>query len=332
MNIRDYEYIVTIADHGSITQTADQLFITQPALTKFLQRIEKALGLELFIRKGKQFILTEAGRKYVEVGHIILNLDRQLTAQLSQVAKSHNSRIRLGFSVDDFTGADYIILNHVHGDHSNLVGELWNKFYGRVLVPAECAVEVDKAFDIPYATIYPLYPGNTYHFDDYTLKTYPGARDNRAFREGRFQRPSDPRTLYDGIEGFGVPCPSMLGPLGSIYNLNFLIETRNNYKIDFSAGRDFEEHLEHVRTEKPNLMLRHRIRSYAPKKYADMVDQMGAQLIMPVHHNNARASGEDLNAYFRKVNEALIARNSPARAFNPEPYHWYTIQTSIIAD
>ena len=34
-----------------------------------------------------------------------------------------------GFSVDDFTGADYIILNHVHGDHSNLVGQLWNKFY-----------------------------------------------------------------------------------------------------------------------------------------------------------------------------------------------------------
>ena len=38
-----------------------------------------------------------------------------------------------GFSVDDFTGADYILLNHVHGDHSNLVGELWNRFYGWVL-------------------------------------------------------------------------------------------------------------------------------------------------------------------------------------------------------
>ena len=29
-----------------------------------------------------------------------------------------------GFSVDQFTGADYILLNHVHGDHCNLVGEL----------------------------------------------------------------------------------------------------------------------------------------------------------------------------------------------------------------
>lgn len=185
-----------------------------------------------------------------------------------------------GFSAEDFTGADYILLNHVHGDHSNLVGELWNRFYGRVLVPAECAMEVAKAYDIPYGAIYPLYPGNTYYFDDFTLKVYPGAHDNRAFREGKFQRPSDPRCLYDGSEGFGISCPSNLGPLGSMYNFNYLIETKNNYRIDFSAGRDFEEHLQHVQKERPNLMLRHRIRSYTPEQYADMIEQMGAQLML----------------------------------------------------
>ena len=56
-----------------------------------------------------------------------------------------------------------------------MTGELWNRFYGRVLVPADCAEEVAKVFDIPYAAIYPLYPGNTYYFDDFTLKVYPGA-------------------------------------------------------------------------------------------------------------------------------------------------------------
>ena len=95
--------------------------------------------------------------------------------------------------------------------------------------------------------------------------------DNRAFREGKFQRPSDPRSLYDGSEGFGISCPSNLGPLGSMYNFNYLIETKNNYRIDFSAGRDFEEHLQHVQKERPNLMLRHRIRSYTPEQYADMI-------------------------------------------------------------
>ena len=102
MDVRDYEYIVAIADQGSITRAAEQLFITQPALTKFLQRIEKEVGLALFVRKGKQFILTEAGQKYVEVGHEILRLDRKLTEQLIQDGISQKKRIRLGFSMGRF--------------------------------------------------------------------------------------------------------------------------------------------------------------------------------------------------------------------------------------
>lgn len=102
MDVRDYEYIVAIADQGSITRAAEQLFITQPALTKFLQRIEKELGLALFVRKGKQFLLTEAGQKYIEVGHEILRLDRKLTEQLLQDGKIQKKRIRLGFSMGRF--------------------------------------------------------------------------------------------------------------------------------------------------------------------------------------------------------------------------------------
>lgn len=237
-----------------------------------------------------------------------------------------------GFSVDDFTGADYIILNHIHGDHSNLTGKLWNRFYGRVLVPADCAYELARVYDIPFAAIYPIYPGNTYYFDDFTLKTYPGAHDNRAFREGRFKRPSQMVNDFAGSEGFGVPCPNTTGPLGSMYNMNFMIQTKNNFKIDFSAGRDYEEHVEHMRQEAPNLMLRHRIRSYTPEEYAEQIEQMGAQLAMPLHHNNARATDEDLNEYFCKVNQVLKDHGSFARAFNPEPYKWYTVQMSIIGE
>ena len=65
MNVRDYEYIIAIAEQGSITRAATQLFITQPALTKFLKRTEDSLGLKLFNRNGNQFLLTEAGRRYV---------------------------------------------------------------------------------------------------------------------------------------------------------------------------------------------------------------------------------------------------------------------------
>ena len=74
-----------------------------------------------------------------------------------------------GFSPEDITGADYIILNHVHADHCSLVGMLWEKFKGRVLVPGPCALELAKTFRIPTQAIYPIFPGNTYYFDDFTL-------------------------------------------------------------------------------------------------------------------------------------------------------------------
>ena len=63
-----------------------------------------------------------------------------------------------------------------------------------------------------------------------------------------------------------------------------------------------------------------------------MIEQMGAQLAMPLHHNNARATGENLNDYFYQVNEILEKHGSSARAFNPEPYKWYQICTSIISE
>lgn len=248
-----------------------------------------------------------------------------------------------GFSVDSFEGADYIILNHVHGDHANIVGKLWDKFRGRVLVPAEAAEELARVYDIPYGAVYPLYPGNTYYFgdfddkdnyvEDFVLKTYPGCHDSRAFREGFFTRPSDPTDKTAASDIFGIPCPNRTNGLGSMFNFNFLIETTNNYRIDFSAGRDYEEHAHHVAmAERPNLMLRHRIRSYSPEYTAKQIQTMGAQIYMPLHHTNARASNEDLNAYFLKVNEILKSRGSTAVAVNPEPYKWYSIFTSIIGE
>ena len=97
MDIRDYEYIVTIAEQKSITRAAAQLFITQSALTKFLQRTERSLGVALFLKKGNQFLLTEAGQKYVETGRVIMQLDRQLSNQLESEAAIQRHRIRLGY-------------------------------------------------------------------------------------------------------------------------------------------------------------------------------------------------------------------------------------------
>ena len=48
MNVKDYRYIVEIAEQKSISKAAAVLYITQSALTRFLQRVEEELGAALF--------------------------------------------------------------------------------------------------------------------------------------------------------------------------------------------------------------------------------------------------------------------------------------------
>lgn len=96
MNVRDYEYIVKISEQQNISRAAASLYITQSALTRFLQRTEEELGLKLFIRKGHQFLPTDAGRQYIETGRIILHLDQDLTTRLMGQAARARQNIRFG--------------------------------------------------------------------------------------------------------------------------------------------------------------------------------------------------------------------------------------------
>ena len=96
MNIRDYKYIVAIAEFNGISKAADYLYITQSALTKFLQRVEAELDTQLFIRSGKTFYPTDAGQCYIEKAREIIRLDEELTREIAYIIDDSNKRIRLG--------------------------------------------------------------------------------------------------------------------------------------------------------------------------------------------------------------------------------------------
>ena len=72
MNLKEQEYVCALAENGTITAAAKELFISQPALSIYINNLEKSLGVRLFERVGKQFILTYAGEQYVEKAKLIL--------------------------------------------------------------------------------------------------------------------------------------------------------------------------------------------------------------------------------------------------------------------
>lgn len=66
MEIRQFTYVSMVAECGSFTKAAARLFITQPALSNYINKLEEDLGVRLFDRSVTPVKLTYAGEQYLE--------------------------------------------------------------------------------------------------------------------------------------------------------------------------------------------------------------------------------------------------------------------------
>lgn len=67
------EQLLTIAKVGTISKAAEVLLISQPALTRSIQRLEDELGVQLFDRKKNKVELNANGKLAVELFEKLLN-------------------------------------------------------------------------------------------------------------------------------------------------------------------------------------------------------------------------------------------------------------------
>ena len=62
IELMQLRYFVTVAQLQHLTRAAEQLRISQPALSKAISRLEKELGTELFDRSANRISLNSSGR------------------------------------------------------------------------------------------------------------------------------------------------------------------------------------------------------------------------------------------------------------------------------
>lgn len=72
MNIRDLKYLVALADHNHFGKAASASFVSQPALSMQIMKLEKSLGIKLLERTNKSVLLTDHGAVIVERAREIL--------------------------------------------------------------------------------------------------------------------------------------------------------------------------------------------------------------------------------------------------------------------
>lgn len=85
MDTKNYEYIITTAEYGNISNAAKALYITQPALSKAIMKIEENLNVKIFEKKKGKLTPTSAGKILIKSGAEILNIEKNYKYELDEI-------------------------------------------------------------------------------------------------------------------------------------------------------------------------------------------------------------------------------------------------------
>lgn len=99
MTFEQLRIFLAVAEHLHFTRAAEELYITQPAVSAAVQSLEKEYGVKLFHRIGRHIEISEAGRLLEVEAHKIL--DRVMLAErgLRELNSLQRGEIRIGSSL-----------------------------------------------------------------------------------------------------------------------------------------------------------------------------------------------------------------------------------------
>lgn len=94
-NYHHLRYFWAVAHDGNLTRTAERLNLSQSAVSVQIKQLEASLGHALFERRGRQLLLTEAGRIALDHADAIFTAGRELVGTLQEKGRSRQA-IRIG--------------------------------------------------------------------------------------------------------------------------------------------------------------------------------------------------------------------------------------------
>ncbi len=100
------EVFYTVAKRSSFTKAAEELYITQPAVTKHIRELEQQYNSKLFDRNGNTIKLTPAGSILLNHAEALFNIYRAIEFDMNALLQKHMGLLHLGAST---TISQYII-------------------------------------------------------------------------------------------------------------------------------------------------------------------------------------------------------------------------------
>ncbi len=97
MELRHLKYFAAVAEYGSFTKAAEQLFTAQPSLSQQIRDLEAETGVQLIDRSSKQIKLTDEGLAFLPHALNAIESANLATAAAQQVAHQKKNQIHIGF-------------------------------------------------------------------------------------------------------------------------------------------------------------------------------------------------------------------------------------------
>jgi len=95
MELQKLKYFQTVARFGHMTKAAEYICIAQPALTQAIKSLEDELGVPLFVKKGRNIVITEFGKHLQKRLEEILPEIDSIPKELENLKNKENKTVKL---------------------------------------------------------------------------------------------------------------------------------------------------------------------------------------------------------------------------------------------
>lgn len=96
MEIRQLKYLLSVVKQGSIGAAAHEHYVTQPAVSIQLKKLEQEMGEKLFIRRGKRVVPTPAGELVISHAEEIMQRLEALSSRVRELKGMQRGELKLG--------------------------------------------------------------------------------------------------------------------------------------------------------------------------------------------------------------------------------------------
>lgn len=114
------KYIYEVWRFKSISKAAENLFISQPALSASIKKAEQELGFEIFNRKTLPFTLTPEGKIYIDAIEKMLLLEQETKLNIEDIRELKSGTLKIGTSIHIALFAIPIICKYFHKSFPNI--------------------------------------------------------------------------------------------------------------------------------------------------------------------------------------------------------------------